>query len=381
MNQLGFKFFVSFILSFTLVAGCTQSNPTPPAAPTTTPIPTPIPTEPPPTAVPNPFPFSVPGPYAVGTGSISTVDPEREERAVVITLWYPAVKGSSANALEPVKDAKPENSAAPYPLILSSTKVARFFAPIVVSHGFTWASVDNIDTYFTMSKSLFDQPLDILFTLSYVAEKPPAGLEGMIDAEHTGVTGYSFDGYNTYAVSGARIDEKYYRSQCPEPDETTSALVSELSVFGCWPLREWDDFTAHAAPYKVAPEDGLWQPMTDPRIRAVVPMAGEGWWLFGERGLNAVNIPVLILVGTTDGLYKENALMFTKIGSSEKNMISFLGQDHMQISEEDVVARMAHFLVAFFSVHLKGDSDYQKYYSEEFVSQFDILSWGPYTEK
>jgi hypothetical protein len=37
---------------------------------------------------------------------------------------------------------------------------------------------------------------------------------------------------------------------------------------------------------------------------------------------------------------------------------------------------MAHFLVAFFSVHLKGDLDYQKYYSEEFVDKFDILTWG-----
>jgi predicted dienelactone hydrolase len=220
-----------------------------------------------------------------------------------------------------------------------------------------------------------------LFTLSYVADNPQGDLQGIFDTEHTGVTGYSFDGYNTYAVSGARIDENYYRAQCPEPDEITSAIVSKYSVFGCWPLREWDTFTAHAAAYKVDAEDGLWQPMTDPRIRAVVPMAGEGWWLFGERGLNAVNIPVLILDGTADDLYKENALMFTKIGSSEKHMISFIGYDHMRIYDEDFVALLVHFQVAFFSFHLKGEQEYQKYYSEEFVGQFDTLAWGPYNEK
>lgn len=381
MKKYGFQIFMSLILVLTFITGCTQSTPTLPIAPTLSPVPQPTPTEPPPTAVPNPFPFSDPGPYAIGTSSMSTSDPDREDRAVDITLWYPAVKESSTNPLEPVKDAKPNFDAAPYPLILSSTKVANLLAPIVVSHGFTWASVDNIDTYLTISSSMIDQPLDILFALYYVADNPQGGLEGMVDAEHAGVTGYSFDGYNAYAVSGARIDEYYYRAQCPEPDEITSTLVSEYSVFGCWPLREWDDFTAHAASYKLEAEDGLWQPMTDPRIRAVAPMAGEGWWLFGERGLNAVNIPVLIMGGTVDSLYKENALMYTKIRSSDKNLISFVGQDHMRIYDEDFVAELAHFLVAFFSHHLKGDPEYQKYYSEEFVSQFDSLVWGPYTEK
>ena len=65
--------------------------------------------------------------------------------------------------------------------------------------------INALDTY-KWDKNLIDQPLDILFALRQVASNPLEGLEGMIDAEHAGVMGYSFDGYNSLALSGARVD-------------------------------------------------------------------------------------------------------------------------------------------------------------------------------
>ena len=38
--------------------------------------------------------------------------------------------------------------------------------------------------------------------------------------------------------------------------------------------------------------------------------------------------------------------------------------------------RIKHFMVAFFGYHLQGREDYQQYFSEDFVSQFDDLAWG-----
>jgi predicted dienelactone hydrolase len=48
---------------------------------------------------------------------------------------------------------------------------------------------------------------------------------GMVDAEHAGAIGYSFDGYNALALSGARIDPEHYLAQCPNPDPTTGAIL------------------------------------------------------------------------------------------------------------------------------------------------------------
>ena len=333
-------------------------------------------------ATPKPaaFPLSKPGPYYGGKRTFTFEDASRDNHKVRVTVWYPALlpQGSSGSKLQAGSDRDPDRSGAPYPLILSSTKVARLLAPYLVSHGFAWASVDGIDSYYQINEQVIDQPLDILFSLDQVAAHPPQGLEGVIDAERAGAIGYSFDGYNALALGGARIDPAYYLAQCPNPDDTTQAILSGLSAFGCAPADDWDAFAAHAGEAFTTSEDSLWQPMSDPRIRAVMPLAGEGWWLFGERGLAAVDRPALILVATQDELYAENALIYERLGTADKALISFVGRGHMMILEYEMVARMAHFAVAFFGYHLQGREDLAWYFSEEFVAQHNDLAWGVY---
>jgi predicted dienelactone hydrolase len=198
----------------------------------------------------------------------------------------------------------------------------------------------------------------------------------MIDADHAGAIGYSFDGYNALALSGARIDPAQYLAQCPNPDPTTEAILSSMSAFDCGPAGAWDDFAAHAGEAITSSEDGMWQPMTDARIRAVMPLAGEGWWLFGERGLAAVDRPILMIVATQDELYPENALFYEHLGTPDKALISFVGPDHMMVFDPEMVARMAHFAVAFFGYHLQGREDLAWNFSEDFVAQHDDLASG-----
>jgi len=327
---------------------------------------------------PAPFPLSEPGPYRVGVREFSSQDISRDGREVGVRVWYPAVwlEGAAGKPVIPLAD--PDRSGAPYPLILSSAKVGAILAPYLVTYGFVWAGVTRIDTYAQMNEQMIEQPLDLLFALEQVASHPPQGLEGMIDAEHTGAIGYSFDGYNALALSGARIDPEYYLAQCPTPDATTGAILSGMSAFDCAPARAWDGFAAHAGQAITASEDGLWQPMTDARIRAVMPLAGEGWWLFGARGLAAVDRPTLIIVATQDELYPENVLIFEHLGTPDKALISFVGPDHMMVYDPEMVARMAHFGVAFFGYHLQGRQDLAWYFSEAFVAQHDDLAWGVY---
>ena len=112
--------------------------------------------------------------------------------------------------------------------------------------------------------------------------------------------------------------------------------------------------------------------MTDQRIRAVMPMAAEGWWLFGPRGLAAVDRPTLMLAGTKDELYPENPLIYERLGAPDKAMISFLNQ----VFDPEMAARMAHFAVAFFGHHLQRREDLAPYYSEAFVARHGDLAWG-----
>jgi predicted dienelactone hydrolase len=327
---------------------------------------------------PAPFALSEPGPYRVGAREFSSHDESRNGRGGGVRVWYPAVDPEDASQRRVLPLADPDRSGAPYPLILSSAKVGSILAPHLVTHGFAWAGVTRIDTYAEMNEQMIDQPLDILFALDLVASHPPEGLEGMIDAERAGAIGYSFDGYNALALSGARIDPAFYLALCADPD--TVDKVS-LSAFSCAPARAWDEFAAHAGEAITASGDGLWQPMTDERIRAVMPMAGEGWWLFGEKGLAAVDRPTLIIVATQDELYAENAQIFEHLGTPDKSFISFIGPDHFMIYDKEMIARLAHFAAAFFGHHLQGREDLAWYFSEDFVAQHGDLAWGIYKDK
>ena len=334
------------------------------------------------TPEPPSFPLSEPGPYAISKRRFAFEDASRDNRKVSITVWYPAVlpEGSTSSPLSVGTNLEPDHTGEPYPLILSSTEMANTLARYVVSFGFTWVSVNGIRSYAQMNEQMYTQPLDILFALDRAASESLEGLLGVIDANQTGVIGYSFDGYNTLALSGARIDSQYYLETCANPDALIEDLQTELSAYSCIPAYDWDAFTVKVGEDITASEDGLWHPMTDARIRAVMPMAGEGWWLFGERGLAAVDLPTLILVATEDELYPENVLIFEHLGTSDKTMISFIGLNHMMVFSSKPIARMAHFTVAFFGYHLQGREDYAQYFSKEFVAQFDDLAWGIYEE-
>ena len=129
--------------------------------------------------------------------------------------------------------------------------------------------------------------------------------------------------------------------------------------------------------------DGLWQPMTDERIKAAAPMAPDGTLWFGERGLGVVTMPILLIGGTQDTMspYQvEAASIYEMIGSQEKTLISFIGQGHMMIFNAKEKAQITHFVVAFFKHQLEGSEVDAYYYSAEYVNRQPGLYWGPYTE-
>lgn len=333
----------------------------------------------------DPFFLSAPGPYDFGTTDGFSeeylfVDVTRDDRKISIMVWYPAKLPDDAPASDYNFDAEPDSSGAPYPVILSSAKVGSIFGSHLASHGFVVVGVKGLDYYNPWDDNLIDQPLDILFALDQVASNPLKGLEGMIDAEHAGVMGYSFDGYNALAMSGARVDPEHHLSQCAK-----SQLEEHWIKFGyCAPSSRWDKFTAHAGKSLTVSNDGLWQPMTDERIRAAIPMGPEGAILFGARGLAAVDRPIMILAGTNDidtDYRQEAAFIYEQIGTTDKILISFVGEDHYMIFNAGPILKMKHFATAFFGYYLQGRENYADYFSEKFVSKRDGLAWGVYKEK
>lgn len=390
-------FFVLLIIAISL-AGCNvnDSNPSPSIqAPSTTLPPTQAPatqvqptlspttTPPQENSLAEAFPLSGNGPYFVGTRTHTVVDVSRDNREIDLVIYYPAIEKKNENGQTIKRDAAADMSGAPYPLVLTESNTGgMLISSQLASYGFVMISIQIPDheKYLLWDFQMIDWPRDFLFTLDQIAANSPEGLAGVIDANHTGVTGYSYGGDISLTLSGVRIDQQEYLDYCKNPPLIEVGYGAEwYQQNSCDLSKKWDEFTTFAGPQMTDSSDGLWQPLSDPRIIAVMPMAPSGAWLFGEQGLAAADKPVLLIANTEDEFSPysvETAFIYEHLGGPEVSLISFIGRTHMMVFEADEMERIKHFMVAFFGYHLQGREDYRHYFSQEFLSQFEDLAWG-----
>ena len=327
-------------------------------------------------SIPQAFPLSEPGPYFASSTSFVLVDTSRNGREVKVTLWYPALKQADEQGNLKIRDAPPDNSQAPYPLILTDSNTGDIILQShLATHGFAMAIVRFPDKYDDWDFGIVDHPRDLVFALAQIASNPPEGMRGIIDADHSGVVGYSWGGFYSLAVSGVRINPSSYLEWCENAPAIEGTLPDWYIPYACGLAGKWREFEDHVGGEIATAEDGLWQPITDERIRAVMPMAPDGAWLYGDSGLASADRPALIVEGAEDEQAFEAEHIFTHLGSPDRSMISFLGKGHMMVMEPDVTARIRHFVAAFFGYHLQGMETYRDYFSEEFVSRFSDLAW------
>ena len=375
------------------LSGCSpQSKPAITAPPTTVAvIPTTAPTSTPaPQPTPSPTPeemiYAKPGEYFAGKMAVKYPHPWLPDATLALTIFYPAVRPPDFTGTVKL-DAQPELSGAPYTTLFCSTTMANEFAPLIVTHGFVVVSVSGQGPYDVMGSQIIDYPQELLAALDYVSSDAPAELKGMLETTRVGVFGYSFDGYNSLALSGARFDPQKHREKCAQllehPETISPPPISWWMGYMCPDDLEYTRIVGDAGKRLSVEADGLWQPMTDERIKAAAPMAPDGAFWFGERGLGVVTMPILLIGGTQDSMspYQvEAASIYEMIGSQEKTLISFIGQGHMMIFNAKEKAQITHFVVAFFKHQLEGSEVDAYYYSAEFVNRQPGLFWGPYTE-
>ena len=325
------------------------------------------------------FPLSEPGPYYVGVQEYTIKDESRGGREIEIKIWYPAKEKTDALSMNDAPAYKPD---APYPLIVTGYATGGgIFEEHLTSHGFVMVEVEFPEEYSSYDLGVIDHPRDFLFALDQLASDPPDGLKGIVDTDHVGVAGYSWEGLYSLLVSGARIDPIFYETQCTNPKPGNPIPESWWIDYICHLSGMWDAFADEAGSTITTSTDGLWQPLTDSRIRAVMPMGPEGAWLFGERGLAAVDRPTMIIAGTADNTNYydlEAVYIFDHLGTADRYMVSFIDKSHFMVEESESVKRIKHFGTAFLGYYLQGRTDYAKYFSEDFVAQHEDLEWGVY---
>jgi predicted dienelactone hydrolase len=341
------------------------------------------------------MPLAERGPYLVGERTITLVDESRDDREIVIELWYPALvpEGSDVNvtalqrAYQGLRDAPQDTSNTPYPLILfshgytgSRNDLPQFTLPLA-SHGFVVVGIEH--SHRGRQATVIDRPLDILFVIDALAAMTDVDLDGLIDTDRVGVFGFSQGSYTALAVNGARIDPTSVQALTANPMIDNDVIDPRY----WWPEWNWDELVVYREQFSPPLEDGeLWPAFTDERILAVLPLEPCNSAFFGEQGLAAATVPTLLIAGTADQYcpYQQDAgFYYTHLGSEDAYLLTVIDADHFLYDETNYTPVISHFVAAFFGHYLHGQADYAQYLTSEYVgdleSQVDLgLVWGVY---
>lgn len=338
------------------------------------------------------LPYATHGSYLVGMRILET----NHESPLLITVWYPALNRNNEEKIsyryeiklgDPLgtvsiaaddgkafQNAEYDFSGGAYPLIILSPGFAfgsstyAWLAEHLASYGFVVIALEHqehLDPTNELWRSAIKRPQDVSHVLNYIDEQiaEDGVFHGLINLEHVAVIGHSYGGYTSLAAAGARINTSEFMSHCEEAstsDHPAAWLCDEL-------LPHLNDM-ADLAGLESTPDD-LWPAWTDPRIAAIVPMAGDAFF-FGHEGLAEINVPVMAIGGTKDndapyewGTYPS----YQYISSQRKVLISLTDAEHMIFTN---LCEKTPFYLKPISGEFCFDADWDRNYAHKLISHF-----------
>ena len=337
--------------------------------------------------------YAVRGPHPVGIRDLAV----EGETPLDIWIWYPALNidnlkekvkypyeirigapfGDVSIASyqgQAVREAPFDLSTSPYPLVVLSPGFSigassyAWLAEHLASYGFVVVSPDHhetLDPGNELWRAAITRPQDVLTLFAYLDEQvsPDDSLEGLIDTDLVALIGHSYGGYTSLVASGAQIDTDAFKSQCEsvsETDEPGAWLCEQL-------LPHMADMVALAGLDSIP--DGLWPAWADPRVDAIVPMAGDAFF-FGQAGLAEIGVPVMAIGGTNDddspymwGTYPT----YEYVSSPRKVRVALEGAEHMIFTGP---CEKIPFYLKFFSDEFCSDTDWDRVYAHNLVKHF-----------
>jgi predicted dienelactone hydrolase len=230
-------------------------------------------------------------------------------------------------------------------------------------------------------KNIFDvnefinRPKDISFVIDELERRNLSRFQRKLKLKNVGMSGHSFGGYTTLAIAGATFDLDELQEAC---DRLYGGLDVSL-------LLECRALELPKQPYQLRDE------------RVTVAFAGNpvNRYIFGEKGLGDLKIPVLLASGSDDPVAPpalEQVASFTWLNTPNKYWMLVEGQAHVNFtkldggikealdstvhlalpSQELISSYVNAISVAFFEVHLTDNKDYQPYLQSsyaEYLSQ------------
>lgn len=349
------------------------------------------------------------GEYQIGVQTLALINPDQidvlnteadgetamYDRPLTVEVWYPAdTQGempsvyTDVTTRDPdinttligraVRGAAPNLEGGPYPLIIISHGYPgnRFLlshlGENLATKGYVVVSIDHTDSTYpdqaAFGSTLLNRSLDQLFVLNTLADFGAEGsdsfLAGMVDADNTGIIGYSMGGYGAVNVIGGGYTEASTEFGFSPPN-------------GLLALRQ-SGTEAYEATF-------------DERVKAVIAIGpwgmNAGFW--DNDTLAGVETPIFYIAGELDDVsgYEIGVrAMYEGTVNAERYLLTFENARHnaaapMPLPQELLLAdspfydhyvefawdtvRMnniaQHFATAFFGAYIMGDDDMAAY--------------------
>ena len=345
------------------------------------------------------------GPHVIGVQTLefshpgqidilnTTADAEPTyDRPLTVEVWYPAVEGTQPGGTysaflrdgqtevtlhgQAARDATPA-SGETFPLIVISHGYPgnRFLmshlGENLASKGYVTVSIDHTDSTYSdqaaFGSTLLNRPIDQRFVIDQMA-----ALEGplgqIIDADQTGVIGYSMGGYGALIFGGAGVTQASTAYEWGTPNG-----LLERHLAGA---------DSHEA-------------LIDDRVKAIVAIGpwGRNTGFWDADGLAGLRKPTLLMAGGADdvSVYPAMRQIFEEATGTNRHLLTFEGANHNAaapmpapleswepVETLDFVPfdhyadavwdtnRMnnitQHFATAFMDLYLKADADKAMYF-------------------
>lgn len=318
------------------------------------------------------------------------------DRQLTVEVWYPAQLAEGQPAAgnyqtltrnteltatlngRAVRDADALTTDGAFPLVVVShgypgnRMLMSHLGENLASKGYVVVSIDHTDSTYddqkAITSTLYNRAPDQRFVISAMAAisaDSAHALHNVIDADNTGLIGYSMGGYGAVNNLGGGYSE------------------TGVSFLGSPPNRLLQDFAASNPDFT----DTL-----DPRIKAGVPIApwgmNNGFW--DADGLAGLTVPTLFVAGdvdTTSGYENGIRTIFDQAVNSDRYMLVYKNAGHNAgapmplpvefYGREDQTGSghytdgvwdnllmnniLQHFVTAFLDLHLKGQSAQREY--------------------
>lgn len=352
--------------------------------------------------------LAAPGPFEVGVRTLEFVhedqldvvnavegeEPSTYDRPLTVEVWYPAElpagtaargeytvmtrDGTTQATLigRAVRDVEADLANAPYPLVILSHGYPgnRFLlshlGENLASKGYVVVSTDHTDSTYSdqaaFASTLLNRPLDQLFVLNEVARLSQEGgdsfLSGLVNADTTGIIGYSMGGYGVVNLLGGGFTEASIDFSYAPPNDALAQRVMGNEAY---------------------PEGA------DERIKAAIAIApwgmNTGFW--DAEGLAGIETPVMFMAGSVDdvaGYENGTKAIFEGAVNAERYLLTFEDANHnaaapipapQEVWDNGTFGHYAdavwdtvrmnniaqHFATAFFDSYLKGDEGMAEY--------------------